>query len=59
MKVNNKKIKYIIKQKEKGESLNKLAIIYNVTVRYINKIYYNYLEYGKDELYKNKENKRL
>ena len=52
VKLNNKKIKYIIKQKEKGESSKKLAIIYGVTVRYINKIYFNYLEYGKDELYK-------
>ena len=52
MKLNNKKIKYIIKQKEKGESSKKLALIYGVTVRYINKIYYNYLEYGKDGLYR-------
>ena len=48
VKLNNKKIKYIIKQKEKGESSKKLAIIYGVTVRYINKIYFNYLEYGKN-----------
>ena len=52
VKLNNKKIKYIIKQKEKGESSKKLAIIYGVTVGYINKIYFSYLEYGKDELYK-------
>ena len=52
MKLNNKKLKYIIKQKENGESSTKLAFIYNVSVRYINKIYYNYLKYGKDTLYK-------
>ena len=58
MKLNNKKIKYIIKQKEKGESSKKLAIIYGVTVRYINKIYFNYLEYGKDELYRTGRKKK-
>ncbi len=52
MKLNNKQLKYIIKQKEKGESSSRLAFIYKVSVRYINKIYYNYLEYGKTTLYK-------
>ncbi len=52
MKLNNKKIKYIINQKNKGESSSKLAKIYNVSTRYINKIYYNYNTLGKDTLYR-------
>ncbi|SMD30793.1 DDE-type integrase/transposase/recombinase [Picrophilus oshimae] len=52
MKLNNNQLKYIIKQKEKGESSTKLAFIYKVSVRHINKIYYNYLKYGKTTLYK-------
>ncbi len=52
VKLNNKKIKYIIKQKEKGISSRELAFIYGVTVRYINKIYYNYSKYGEAPLNK-------
>ncbi len=44
VKLSNKKIKYIIKQKENVEPSKRLAFIYVVTVRYINKIYYNYLK---------------
>ena len=52
MKLNNKKLKYIINQKKKGISSAELAAIYRVSTRYINKIYYNYINYGKTELYK-------
>ena len=52
VKLNNKKLKYIINQKKKGISSAELAAIYRVSTRYINKIYYNYINYGKTELYK-------
>jgi transposase InsO family protein len=52
VKLNNKKLKYIINQKKKGVSSAKLTAIYRVSTRYINKIYYNYINYNKTELYK-------
>ena len=52
VKLNNKKLKYIINQKKKGISSAELAAIYRVSTRYINKIYYNYINYNKTELYK-------
>ncbi len=52
VKLNNKKLKYIINQKKKGTSSAELAAIYRVSIRYINKIYYNYINYNKTELYK-------
>ena len=50
--LNDKKLKYIINEKKKGRSSKELAVIYRVSVRYINKIYYNYINYNKPELYK-------
>ena len=50
--LNKKKLKYIINQKGRGKSSAELALIYRVSTRYINKIYYNYINYGKTELYK-------
>ena len=52
VKLNNKKLKYIINQKKKGTSSAELAAIYRVSTRYINKIYYNYINCNKTELYK-------
>ena len=52
VKLNNKKLKYIINQKKKGRASAELAAIYRVSTRYINKIYYNYINYSKIELYK-------
>ena len=52
VKLNNKKLKYIINQKKKGVSSAELAAIYRVSTRYINKIYYNYINCNKTELYK-------
>ena len=52
VKLNNKKLEYIINQKKKGISSAELASIYRVSTRYIKKIYYNYINYGKTELYK-------
>ena len=52
VKLNNKKLKYIINQKKKGMSSAELAAIYRVSTRYINKIYYNYINCNKTELYK-------
>ncbi len=51
VKLNNKKLKYIISQKMKGRASAELAAIYRVSTRYINKIYYNYINYSKTELY--------
>jgi hypothetical protein len=44
VKLKNRKVKYIIRQKENGESSAKSAFIYGVTVRYTNKMYYTYSE---------------
>ena len=52
VKLNDKKLKYIINQKKKGRASAELAAIYRVSTMYINKIYYNYINYGKTELYK-------
>ena len=52
VKLNNKKLKYIINQKKKGISSAELAAIYRVSARYINKIYYNCINCNKTELYK-------
>ena len=52
VKLNNKKLKYIINQKKKGVSSAELAAIYRVSTRYINKIHYNYINCNKTELYK-------
>ena len=52
MKLNDKKLKYIINQKKKGISSAELAAIYSVSTNYINKIYYNYINCNKTELYK-------
>ena len=59
VKLNNKKLKYIINQKKKGISSAELAAIYRVSTRYINKIYYNYINYGKTELYKTGRKKKI
>ena len=50
VKLNNKKLKYIINQKKKRTSSAELAAIYRVSTRYINKIYYNYINYSKTGL---------
>jgi hypothetical protein len=44
-------LKYIINQKKKGTPSDELAEIYRVSTGYINKIYYNYINYSKTELY--------
>ena len=52
MKLNDKKLKYIINQKKKGIPSAELVAIYSVSTNYINKIYYNYTNCNKTELYK-------
>ena len=52
MKLNNKKLKHIINQRDKCRSSTELASIYRVSTRYTNKFYYNYINYDKTELYK-------
>ena len=52
VKLNNKKLKYIINQKDNEKSSAELVLIYRITIQYINKIYYNYINCCKTEFYK-------
>jgi DNA-binding CsgD family transcriptional regulator len=49
-KLTEKKIKWIIKQKENRMSSSKIARIMNITPRYVNMIYRKYRLEGKVEL---------
>ena len=59
VKLSNKKLKHIINQKKKVRASAELAAIYRVSIRYINKIYYNYINYSKTELYKKGGKKKI
>ncbi|MGC8581003.1 MAG: helix-turn-helix domain-containing protein [Thermoplasmata archaeon] len=46
-KLTQKKIDWIIRQKDKGRSTTEIAHIMNITPRYVNKIYHRYKEEGE------------